>query len=179
MILKVNYILDNSRVQGPGERFTIWTQGCSIHCSGCNNKDTWPFDKGDAIPIELLKQQVMASLSPGLTITGGEPLDQLEAVLELTKGVFDFKNIFLCSGYTLDYIKNDTLKSEILKSVDIVCTGPFDQNQVCQSEWKGSSNQEIIHLTERGKKLLDMPFYKREYRINKTTGDTVVTGFSM
>ena len=179
MKLNVNYILENSKVQGPGNRLAIWVQGCSIHCIGCKNVDTWPIEKRTLISVNDLIEQVKKSESTGLTITGGEPLDQLEAVLELTKGIFDFKDIFLCSGYTFESIKKDSEKKEILSSIDIICSGPFDHLKVCQSEWKGSSNQEVIYLTERGKTLLNLPIYKREIRINKKTGNMLVTGFSL
>lgn len=178
MLLRVNHILESSKVQGPGERFTIWVQGCSIHCQGCSNLDTWNFDTGEEVPIKKIISEILKSKSSGLTITGGEPLDQLDSVIELTKGIFGKKSIFLCSGYTFETIRNDSKKKEILNFVDILCAGPFDQNQVCQSEWKGSKNQDVIYLTDLGKQLLNLPIYKREYRINKKTGVTLVTGFS-
>jgi anaerobic ribonucleoside-triphosphate reductase activating protein len=177
MKLRVNHILESSKVQGPGERITIWVQGCSIHCPGCNNKDTWDINGGDEIEVNELLDRVLSSDSAGLTISGGEPLDQLDATLELVKGVFDFKSVFLCSGYTFENIKLN--KKEILSYIDILCSGPFDQTQKCQSEWKGSSNQEVIYLTERGKNLLNLPVFKTEYRINKKTGETLVTGFTV
>lgn len=178
MNLRVNYILEKSRVQGPGERFTIWVQGCSIHCLGCRNTDTWSFDQGNNVDVQILVKKIIESKSPGLTITGGEPLDQLEAILELTKGIFSFKDVFLCSGYEFQTIKKDDLKKEVLKFIDIICSGPFDQTKICQSQWKGSTNQEIICLTERGKSLINLPVFRREYRIDKKTGDLLVTGFS-
>jgi anaerobic ribonucleoside-triphosphate reductase activating protein len=178
MHLKVNHILENSKVQGPGERITIWVQGCSIHCSGCNNTDTWDFDKGKNVSINKLIDRVLDSKSSGLTISGGEPLDQLEAILELTKGVFKFKDIFLCSGYEYKNIIDDFAKRDILNYIDMLCSGPFDQSKVCQSEWKGSRNQEVIYFTNRGKDLLKLPVFRREYRINKKTGTTLITGFS-
>ena len=179
MYIKINQILESSQVQGPGKRFTVWVQGCSIHCLGCNNKDTWATEGGELISTKDLIDRVIESQSSGLTITGGEPLDQLDAILELTQGIFSSKNIFLCSGYTFETIRKDLKKKEILNSIDIICAGPFDQSQVCQSEWKGSKNQEVISVSERGLQLLNLPVYKREYRIDKKTGNTLVTGFSV
>jgi anaerobic ribonucleoside-triphosphate reductase activating protein len=177
MILKINYILQNSKVQGPGNRFTIWVQGCSLHCSGCSNTDTWPFDAGRPVDINQLSTHIIESGADGLTLTGGEPLDQFDPVLKLVQKVFKFKNIFLCSGYNYRIIQKKY--KEILGFIDILCAGPFDENQVCQSKWKGSSNQQIIYLTQRGKLVKDLPVYKREYRINKHTGETLLTGFSI
>jgi anaerobic ribonucleoside-triphosphate reductase activating protein len=183
LILNVNHILESSQVQGPGTRFTIWVQGCSIHCEQCSNKDTWEFrtDKksiGISYTIDDLTSYIIESKSTGLTITGGEPLDQFDSTLELCKQIFKHKNIFLCSGYTYEVIKKSSMK-QILETIDIICAGPFDYKQKCQSQWKGSSNQEVIYLTDRGKDLLDLPILKKEYRINKKTGEMIVTGFSI
>jgi anaerobic ribonucleoside-triphosphate reductase activating protein len=179
MKIRLNHVLEKSKVQGPGERFTIWVQGCSIHCDGCSNKDTWPIDEGEEVTVKSLVKKVLASDCPGVTITGGEPLDQLEAILELSRGIFSFKDIFLCSGYEFETIRSDLQKKQILTTVDMICSGPFDKNQVCKSEWKGSKNQEVIYITKRGKDLMNLPVYRREYRIDKKTGSTLITGFSI
>jgi len=175
--MNVNYILEHSKVQGPGERFTIWVQGCSIHCQDCHNKDTWDSAPKQTIDINTLSKQIINSNCQGLTITGGEPLDQLEEIVALTQIIFPIKNIFLCSGYSFETIKNS--KKQILNSIDILCSGPFDNSKKCVSCWKGSENQEVIYLTERGKSLISLPIYKKEYRINKKTGKLLVTGFSV
>lgn len=176
MNLKLNHIIENSKVQGPGERFTVWVQGCSIHCKNCINVDTWDFSAGYLQDIDSLASQIIKS-NLSLTITGGEPLDQFDSVLDLTKKVFAYKDVFLCSGYSYDIIS--TKYKEILSSIDFLCSGPFDIDKKCESQWKGSSNQEVIYLTERGSKLFSLPVYKREYRINKHTGETLITGFSI
>lgn len=175
--MNLNHILENSKVQGPGNRYTIWVQGCSIHCKGCINTNTWEFDVGLSINVNTLSQQINKSTNQSLTITGGEPLDQFDSVLELASKVFKFKDIFLCSGYTFDTIS--TKFNSILSTIDILCCGPFEQDKKCISQWKGSDNQQVISFTERGHKLLDLPIYKREYRINKNTGETLITGFSI
>jgi len=180
MFLKINYTLETSKVQGPGTRFTVWVQGCSIHCQGCQNKDTWDFDSGESISIDFLATQIKNSPSPGLTITGGEPLDQLDAVYSLISKVNQYKDIFLCSGYTLKQIIDDPYKKKILGCIDMICAGPFDKSQICSSEWKGSRNQEIACFTKRAIELrrIYKPL-KTEYRINKRTGQVLVTGFTV
>jgi anaerobic ribonucleoside-triphosphate reductase activating protein len=177
MKLKINYILEKSKVQGPGNRFTIWVQGCSIRCPGCNNKDTWDFNAGKWVDVDQLSTQIIKSNVDGLTLSGGEPLEQFPAVFRLVKKVFEFKNIFLCSGYLFKYIKSNY--KEILDFVDIICAGPFDATKICQSQWKGSENQQVIYLTDRGKTIQNLPIYKKEYRINKRTGEIILTGFSV
>jgi anaerobic ribonucleoside-triphosphate reductase activating protein len=177
--LKVNHILESSSVQGPGKRFTIWVQGCSLHCHGCQNIDTWDFDLGTSILVQDLVERVKTAKVDGLTITGGEPLDQFKPTFELAQKNFKLTSVFLCTGYNFKQIIGHNIFYEILNYVDIVCSGPFDESKICRSQWKGSSNQEVKYLTERGKELLKLPVYKTEYRIDKTTGNTLVTGFTL
>jgi len=180
MFIKINYILEASKVQGPGTRFTIWVQGCSIRCQSCKNKDTWDFNSGESINIDTLATKIKKSSSTGLTITGGEPLDQFDAVYNLITKVSNDKDIFLCSGYTLKQINDDPYKRTILSCIDMICAGPFDETQICQSEWKGSRNQEIACFSKRANELRQKhkPL-KTEYRINKHTGQVLVTGFTV
>jgi anaerobic ribonucleoside-triphosphate reductase activating protein len=177
--LKVNHILDSSSVQGPGKRFTVWVQGCSLHCHGCQNTDTWDFSLGTSILVQDLVEKIKISKVDGLTITGGEPLDQFKSTLELVQKTIKFKNIFLCTGYKFNLIIGHDVFHEILDYVDIICSGPFDESKICRSKWKGSDNQEVRYITDRGKELLKLPVYKTEYRIDKTTGNTLVTGFTL
>ncbi|MDD5650102.1 MAG: 4Fe-4S single cluster domain-containing protein [Candidatus Nanoarchaeia archaeon] len=177
MNLKLNHIIEKSHVQGPGDRFTIWVQGCSIHCKDCINTDTWDFNAGTSIEIEELASSILKSSSLGLTITGGEPLDQYDSIFALSEMIFGKKSIFLCSGYTFPKIKEKF--SKILTTIDMLCSGPFDSEKKCESQWKGSSNQEVIFLTPLGEQQLNLPVYRREYRINKKTGEVLITGFSI
>jgi anaerobic ribonucleoside-triphosphate reductase activating protein len=174
--MKINYILENSFVQGPGNRFTIWVQGCSIHCDGCKNKDTWDFNKGTEYSVLALIEKIKSSKAKGLTLTGGEPLNQYNDVLNLVKQLYLLKNIFLCTGYTLNHVKKHN--SEILNYIDIICSGPFEKKQICSGFWKGSANQQVIALTKKGKELLKQQIIKKEFRINKHTGQILTTGFT-
>lgn len=176
MVLRTNFIVESSKVQGPGNRFTVWVQGCSIHCKGCRNTDTWDSKAGTETDIDTLVSRILKANVDGVTISGGEPLDQFEAVLELTQKVFPYLNVFLCSGYSYEHIVKNF--RAIFDSVDLLCSGPFENDKVCESQWKGSSNQIVNYFTERGEKLLDLPVYRKEFRINKHTGATIITGFS-
>jgi anaerobic ribonucleoside-triphosphate reductase activating protein len=176
--MRINYILEKSFVQGPGERFCIWVQGCSIHCNGCKNIDTWDPRGGKECRVFDLVNKIKNSTSTGITISGGEPLDQFKETLELVKNIKlnTDKNIFLCTGYTTETV-NKKFK-EILSFLDIICTGPFDKNKICSGFLKGSINQEVIGITKIGKELLTKNVLKKEIRINKKTGERILTGFS-
>ena len=175
--MKINKIINNSRVNGPGDRYTIWVQGCSIQCKGCLNVDTWDFDKGIEISVEDLVKKIKKQKIDGISVTGGEPLDQFEETLKFVKLIFPFYNILLTSGYTLDEIKQ--YKLEILKYVDILITGPFVENLIDKTNaWRGSTNQEISFLTERSKQFENYKSkYGTEIKINKKTGEVIINGF--
>ena len=176
--LRTNYILPKSKANGPGIRFTVWVQGCSIHCPGCNNTDTWDPAGGREILIPDLIAQINKVEAPlhGVTITGGEPLDQFEAVYDLCSKLFGKISIFLTTGYDLkDLTQRKYLK--ILDVLDIICIGPFDKEAICKNQWRGSSNQDIIYLTELGCEQSCMPIISKEVHID-VEGNSLITGFT-
>lgn len=164
---------DKLYAQGPGVRYTIWTQGCSIHCPGCSNKDTWDPLKGSWYkPVDIATEILNTEGIDGVTITGGEPLDQFEEVYDLCERVFDKVSIFLTTGYK--EIKLEHLK--ILNVLDMICIGPFEQDKICRDGWRGSSNQEVRFLTDRGLKQKNLPSVYKEVIISKQ-GEALETGF--
>ena len=175
--MKVNYILPKSKANGPGTRFTIWVQGCSIHCPGCSNTDTWDPAGGQEISVgDIIKQVEAIEGLDGITITGGEPIDQYEAVYELCSKLFGKISIFLTTGYELrqlGYLK--ALK--ILDVLDMVCAGPFDKSLLCRDQWRGSSNQNIFYLTDCGRNQSSMPVISKEVHIDEA-GNALITGFT-
>jgi anaerobic ribonucleoside-triphosphate reductase activating protein len=184
--LRVHRIIPVSEANGPGKRYVIWVQGCSIHCDGCSNTDTWDFEGGEGWDVDDLVKDILSRDNlDGATITGGEPLDQAPAVTELCKKLINHTSIFLTTGYPLKDLIHDFSKGalpwvcgdRILANVDILCTGPFEKDKVCSGEWRGSSNQVITYLSERGRQQSTMPVVLKEFHID-TDGTTIETGFS-
>ena len=185
--LRVNYIGKQLHAQGPGTRYTIWVQGCSIHCPGCSNVDTWDPAGGTEYDVQELVKDILATEGlDGVTITGGEPLDQFDAVYELCSSLFGKICVFLTTGYPLIYKsagglftiweKEDNLRLKILKCLDIVCKGPFILSKICKDGWRGSSNQEVVFLTDRGRAQENMPSAYKEIIISPN-GQVLETGF--
>lgn len=175
--MRIHSIIESSRVNGPGNRFVIWMQGCSIHCDGCANKALWDFSGGHEVPPEELLQKIPNDVD-GISITGGEPLDQYADLMCFLRLVYPIKEVFLTSGYTLDVIKERF--HEVLGFVDILVDGPFDKDKLdTTSAWRGSTNQGIHLLTERAQKYKD---YKSEYGaeiILDADGNAIITGFGV
>src|SRR5690348_16130882 len=87
---------------GPGRRIGIWLQGCSIHCPGCISKDTWDPDQGwTSVHSVIAAVQHWMPDAQGITISGGEPLDQpvaLRVLLQNLRRISDV-DVLVYSGY--------------------------------------------------------------------------------
>jgi anaerobic ribonucleoside-triphosphate reductase activating protein len=146
--MNIAHIHPNSDIYGPGQRFVIWTQGCSIRCPGCWNTEFWDFKAVQEVPPETLVEQALAvaGQAEGITVLGGEPFDQYDDLLELARLLADTGlSLMLYTGYTLAQLE-EAGKTAVLQWTDILVEGPYvhalrDQ----QLRWRGSSNQ-VLHF---------------------------------
>jgi len=80
-----------SRANGPGLRAVLWTQGCTLGCPGCFNPGTHPFDGGEPASVDHIYGQIIAARArygiQGVTVSGGEPLQQRHALLALLRRI--------------------------------------------------------------------------------------------
>ena len=146
-------------VLGPGRRIGIWVQGCSIGCKGCVSQDTWAPDSGRLMPLpELLNwcRRVSNDQADGITISGGEPFDQPQALAALLAGLHAWRrqaqldfDILCYSGYPL--AKLQRLHPRLLARLDALIPEPFHEQQPLTHLWRGSSNQPLVALSERGR----------------------------
>lgn len=136
---------------GPGRRIGIWFQGCSLHCPGCISADTWkhhpPTDTVDSLVDGL---DAWITECDGVTISGGEPLEQIDACIELLrqlrqKGITD---ILLFTGKTWDMA--EPLLKPAIDCVDAVIAGPYDQEASQTLPLRGSDNQTLHLLSPTG-----------------------------
>ena len=142
---------------GLGCRVTLWVSGCSHHCKGCQNKETWDKKSGRVFSKED-KDKLFEILSKpyikGLTLSGGDPLDSFDEVLQLVEEIRDTfgstKDIWLYTGYTLNQIKNSE-KKEILPYINYLVDGLFElDKRDITLKFRGSTNQ-IIWENKDGK----------------------------
>jgi anaerobic ribonucleoside-triphosphate reductase activating protein len=158
LALNIGLTASHSKIHGPGTRFVIWVQGCSIHCPGCANTDLWEFNQGKLRTISDLMQEIQSIEGiEGITITGGEPLDQAKAVGKLiSRCKATGLTAVLYSGYEPDEIAEDPEKQNAMDLADIVILGRFQkENQSSFLRWRGSSNKEFIFHNEEYKHQLD------------------------
>ncbi len=153
MQLNIHNMICQSRVNGPGCRFVIWFQGCKFNCPGCFNPDTHSFEArmlmnpGSILSL-ILKQKDSID---GVSISGGEPLCQPEGLLDLLHEIRQKTSfsILLFSGYTYEEICKMPLGEQILSYVDVLIDGRYDKSRHSARNLLGSSNQQILILTNR------------------------------
>ncbi len=153
--IRIAGYVDDSIVDGPGIRFTIFTQGCAHHCFNCHNPETWDFDKGKDVDIDELISKIKRNpLLQGITLSGGDPLYQVNACLELVKKVKELNSdldIIIYTGFTfeelaINFKKNNYLLS-LLKLSDILIDGKYEDSlRDLTLKFRGSSNQRVINL---------------------------------
>ncbi len=134
---------------GPGKRIGIWFQGCSIHCQGCISADTWQFNT-NLVNIEEVKTLIKNWLPncDGITISGGEPFDQEQALSELLKFLKPYKlSVLVYSGYPFQKLKE---KEILIELIDVLISDPYDYKENQTKALRGSDNQKVHFLTKLG-----------------------------
>ena len=176
--MRINTTQNYSLVNGPGRRFVVWFQGCSIHCNGCINKHMWSKTGGKSISVKKLVSMIPKDVD-GVTISGGEPLDQYLELLKLLKVLHPKYEIFLTSGYRLEDIVIRFPK--VLEYIDILIDGPFDKTKLETSptSWRGSTNQNVCLLSDRAQKYKKSKSAYSAEVIVSPNGDMSITGFSV
>lgn len=155
----------NDVANGPGLRVSLFTSGCTHHCKGCFQPETWNFNNGEPYTSDVQKNIIEKSHSKyiaGLSLLGGDPLDNVEGILTLLKEyreVFgNTKTIWLWTGYLFEEIINDERMSKVLPFVDVIIDGQFIEDlKDITLKYKGSTNQRVIDIpktTETGSIVL-------------------------
>ncbi len=143
----------DSIVDGPGLRAVLWTQGCNHHCKGCQNPQTWSFDGGGLVPVSLVLDEIdKLEYHTGLTLSGGDPMYQVEPCLEIVKyarkkGL----NIWVYTGFTFEELMEMAKKKKVylnfLKQIDVLVDGRFRlEERDLSLLFRGSRNQRLIDV---------------------------------
>lgn len=140
---------------GHGCRITLWIPGCTHHCIGCHNKHTHDYNQGQEFDENTYQELVGLLNKPyiqGLTISGGDPLDQSNEVLDdlysllyRLRNRLPDKDIWLYTGFYIDQLGPKQI--DIVDMCDVVVDGPFIESQKDISlPFRGSKNQTIIKI---------------------------------
>ena len=146
-------VANDSIVDGPGLRYAIYTQGCSHHCEGCHNKESWAFSGGTVTTVGAILDDIASNKGvKDVTLSGGDPFEQAQPVAILAR---ELKRkgygLWAYSGYTLEELQEksdaDADVKTILDSIDVLVDGKFDKSKKSlELKWKGSSNQRVIDM---------------------------------
>ena len=182
MELRVSVLVDDTGAEGPGRRFALWVQGCTIRCPGCCNPQMFPKEGGTAHDTAALADRIAGVPGlEGVSILGGEPFEQPEALADLcarvqAKGL----SVMIYTGFTMAELraKNDPHVERALAHTDLLVDGRFEQALYeTKRRWIGSSNQVLHFLSSRYSP--DDPRFREpnsvEVRIKD--GEVIVTGW--
>lgn len=183
MVLNLHNFLERSTENGPGTRAVIWVQGCMLKCPGCFNPDTHDMGARTLISVDELAERISGiSGIEGLTISGGEPFLQADALAALGKTLQQQNlGIIVFTGFTLEQLKqrNNSDGNALLTATDLLIDGPFIQSLACNLPLRGSSNQTLHYLSDRYKPFqesLNTGTSGVEVFIDES-GQVVITGF--
>ncbi len=153
MTARISGVIQESIVDGPGMRATVFFQGCPHHCEGCHNPQTHDPSGGTEKEVsEILKPILENIILDGVTLSGGEPFMQAEAALEIAKAAHsNGLSVWTYTGYTFEQITasaNETWK-ELLNETDVLVDGRFVKSQkTLDKPFVGSKNQRLVLVSE-------------------------------
>src|SRR5687767_2359012 len=173
--MNVHAIEPRSKANGPGTRFVVWLQGCTLGCAGCFNPSTHAAG-GTPMTIAELAAQMTASGAEGLSLSGGEPLQQAHATIAILDAARAAGMSTLAfSGYTREEIEALDGGPAVLARLDVLIDGRYVAAERLATGLRGSANQRIHLLTDRYR-LADVEATPvAEIRIARG-GDVVLTG---
>ena len=150
----ISHTEKNTDLLGPYRRFVIWVHGCCFACEGCLAENT----KNGAyteMSVKDLAQEILMSDTEGITISGGEPFLQAEALFELItllKSVRD-TGVIIYSGFTLEELQKNADTQNLLSVTDILIDGRYIKELDDGRAYIGSSNQRLHYLSDRYKNI--------------------------
>lgn len=170
--IRINSYIPITKAEGPNTRFCIWVQGCSLHCKGCANHAMWDKEGGTVYEtseiinlIESYKDKI-----DGITFLGGEPIEQIEAVTEISKAVQEMgMSVLVFIGYKYSELSGMEEFNELVKYIDILIDGRYEEDkQDFSRPWVGSSNQNYYFFSNRyDESIITSYKNKIEVRIDK------------
>lgn len=175
--LRLGFQIERSEIYGPGIRSVYWVQGCTLACKGCWNTQFWPSKGGDLIDVDRLLSELSRRQDiEGITLLGGEPLQQAPEVEQLITGCKELGlTVFLYTGYEMHEL--DPTMKRCVDLADIVVMGRFVQAlRNTNLRWRGSENQMLLVHNSKYK-LMDFSDQNEAEIHLDTSGSVIVVGY--
>ncbi len=142
-------------VDGPGTRFVVFLKGCNLRCKFCHNPDTWKLDGAKEMTAEEILheyEKVKEFITGGITVTGGEPLLQLDFLIEFSKLAKE-RGIHMCidtSGgvYNPQNTRQDARLRELFENIDLVMLDIKHIDSVGHRELVGIKNERVLQFAK-------------------------------
>ena len=147
--MRIANTVSDSIVDGPGLRFTVFTQGCPHRCPGCHNPGTHDPAGGREVSVAELAAELSGNpLTDGLTLSGGEPFCQAAECAALARIAWERGlNVWAYTGYTYERLLAGEVPDALalLEQVDVLVDGPFVEAEKSYAAlFRGSANQRLI-----------------------------------
>ena len=142
-------IVEDTTVDGPGFRTTVYCAGCPNRCPGCHNPQSWDIANGREVDIEEILKVILADPFADVTFSGGDPMFQPVGFAALAKAIKERsgKNIWCYTGYLFEDLLKNIQQKKMLEYIDVLVDGRFMEALKDESlRFRGSSNQRIIDV---------------------------------
>lgn len=144
-------ILEDTTVDGPGFRTTVYCAGCPNRCPGCHNPQSWDISNGRMVDVDEILKVILADPFADVTFSGGDPMFQPEGFTALARAVKERsgKNIWCYTGYLFEQLLQNPRQRELLEYIDVLVDGRFVE--ALKSDvlrFRGSSNQRVIDVVK-------------------------------
>ena len=142
-------IIEDTVVDGPGFRESVYAAGCTHHCPGCHNPQSWNLRNGHPVSLDYIVAKITNNPFSNVTFSGGDPLFQVAGFTQLAKRlkIITSKNIWCYTGFRYEEIINSRRLSQILPYIDVLVDGRFDPAKRKEGLlFRGSSNQRLINV---------------------------------
>ena len=154
--MRIARILYPVTVLGPGKRIAIWVAGCSRRCKGCANPELWDKEQFPEVELLVLKKAIDGLDEKtnhevsGITISGGEPFDQPEALLALVEYLKEkTEDILIFSGYSKEWLEQQEVSRRVMDQIAVLVDGEYVEEENRGEVLRGSENQRIHILQEK------------------------------
>lgn len=148
-MIQVLDIIEDTMVDGPGFRTSIYCAGCHHECPGCHNPQSWNPGGGHPMTTDEVMKIIVADPYANVTFSGGDPLYKAEGFTELARAIRSQtqKTIWCYTGFTFEAIVKIPRYRQLLDEIDVLVDGPFVKSLRDEDLlFRGSSNQRLVDV---------------------------------